>query len=149
MIYDTLDEALTAVDESGKYSIQELLNVYDISVQYKHLTDNVIGFAFPTTRTIFAEQDLVDRPIFERVLSHEFIHCLLDDDSNPLLENSFVYNTKAESTADVGGFYIMLRNFSSEYDTPPESISIEGFMDAYEIKSEYYYRVKKALQKLI
>ncbi|AVK62439.1 hypothetical protein C5Z25_12015 [Lactobacillus sp. CBA3605] len=140
MIYDTLDEALTDMQTLGTWDPDRLISHYGITY---HLTsglpDNINGYSIPLTRTFFINEK-TSFPTF--VKCHEFYHCLLDDSIEPLIDTSMVSNSKIESRANHGAFYIMIKNYVNESGIEPQDFDVTRFSDAYclEPKQQLFIR---------
>ncbi|WP_047999944.1 hypothetical protein [Lactiplantibacillus herbarum] len=134
MIYDTLDEALTDMETLGTWDPDRLISHYGITYHYTSgLPNNIKGYSIPLTRTFFINENVVS-PTF--VKCHEFYHCLLDDSIEPLLDTSMVSNSKIESRANHGAFYIMIKNYVNESGIEPQDFDLTRFSEAYHLEAK-------------
>ena len=137
MLFDTLDEALADIDSLQDYNLDHLIKHYGISFQYSSsLPNRVYGFSLPYTNTMFINSN-TEYP--ERIKAHELIHCLVDDSANPLIESTYVSNTKIEGRADRGGFYLMIMDYLNLTSIEPSQFNILKFCEQYHVPEKYVY----------
>lgn len=146
MLFDTLDEALADINDLQDYNLDRLIKHYGINCQYSSgLPKRVYGFSLPYTNTMFINDKL---RYSERIKAHELIHCLVDDSANPLVESSFVNNSKIEARADRGGFYLMIKEYLSLIDIDPGDFNILTFSEQCHIPAKYVYTAGLAAEKV-
>ncbi|MCH4172601.1 MAG: hypothetical protein LKF36_15385 [Lactobacillus sp.] len=124
----------------------EVADYYDILVKYSPLPDEVLGLSEPYSKTIFINETC-DNPYF--VCGHEVIHSILDEDSAPLLNISYVSNSKIEHRADVGSFYMLFKMVQDECDYGGRRITVPEFMERFHIGQKYFYEVEDFISKYI
>lgn len=144
-LFDGLDSALADIDASSDYNLDHLISRYDIDFEIEPMTKDINGFSLPLTRTMFVNQDL---QYMDHVKAHEIIHCLVDDSAEPLIESSYVNNSKIENRADWGGLYLMASEYQSLYDVEPESFNIIKFCAQCHIPKKYEFLAASAAEKV-
>ncbi|VDG18187.1 hypothetical protein [Lactobacillus sp. CBA3605] [Lactiplantibacillus mudanjiangensis] len=144
MIYETLDEALIDISKLGTWDVDRLIKHYGIECEYTDaLPDNVNGYTFPLSKTIFVNTKAQAK---RYVKSHEFSHCLLDDTDEPLVETSMVSNSKIETRANLGAFYMMVKHYVSQTGITPNEFNILRFGEAYELAPKYAFMAGNAAE---
>ncbi|PTM21769.1 hypothetical protein DA798_08620 [Lactobacillus sp. PFC-70] len=146
MFFDTLDAALDAIDALQDYNLDRLIKRYGINCQYSSMMpERVYGFSLPLTNTMFINGNV---DFTERIKAHEFIHCLIDDSASPLVESTYVNNSKIEARANQGGFYLMIKEYLSLTDIDPKEFNILTFSEQCHIPAKYIYTAGLAAEKV-
>lgn len=147
MIFTTLDEALTDIKSLGTWDLDHLMKHYQIACHYVDtLPDNINGYTIPDTRTCFINSK-VESPLF--VCHHEFTHVLLDQSTEPLIDASFVSNSKIESQANHGALYVMINNYIDKCNVDPDDFNIMHFAAAYDLDSKYILDARNIAEKIL
>jgi len=144
-LFDCLDSALADIDTLQDYNLDRLISRYDIDFQSVLLPADINGYSMPLTRTMFINQNA---EYTDRVKAHELIHCLVDNSVEPLIEGSLVNGSKIERRADLGAFYLMLKEYQSVYDVEPEVFNIIQFCELTHVPSKYFYTAADAAEKV-
>lgn len=146
MIFDSLKEALSSLDDFPSYDIDAFMRYYHISLHYtESLPDNINGYSIPLTRTMFINEKSKDQ-LF--VKHHEFIHCLLDENAEPLIESQYMEGTRIEHRADVGALSMMIKEYVRYLDLKPSELNIMHFQQYYGLDDMYLYDIASAVEKL-
>lgn len=149
MIYETLDEGLTAIDQLGTYDPQSIIKSFDIDLHDADLPDDISGFTFPLTRTIFISTCFKGVIAEIHPICHEIIHCLLDNSVEPLLDRSYVSNSKIEARANAGAFYIMVHWYLQANDIEADDFDFERFQEAFAIQPKLSYEAANVAEAVI
>lgn len=137
MLFDTLDSALASIDKSSDYNLDRLIKSYDIDCRYEYLPNSIRGYSMPLTRTMFINSSL-EFP--DRVKAHELIHCLIDDSAEPLIESTYVSNSRIENRADHGGLYLMIKEYITLTGIEPEDFNVLNFCEQCHIPAKYVFQ---------
>ena len=150
MIYDTLSEGLTAIDQLGTYNPDEIISAFDMDLNYSDdMPNHINGYTFPLTRTLFINSKYADRISEIHPKCHEIIHCLLDNSAEPLLESSYVSNTRIEARANDGAFYIMVKWYLQKTDIEPANFNILNFAKVFNLDPKLIYPAANVAEKII
>lgn len=147
MIFNSLDEALQSIDTITPFNIDCLIQTFHIRLHYsEELPRSINGFVFPLTRTIFVNSMSHDKTF---VKYHEFIHCLVDDSVEPLVESSYVSNTKIEHRANVGALSIMIKEYMTILDIDARQFNVMQFQQYYGLQDKYLYDVASVFESVL
>lgn len=147
MLFDNLESAIADIDALQDYNLDRLIKHYGISFQYSsELPNRVYGFSLPYTNTMFIN---ANTRYSERIKAHELIHCLVDDSANPLVESTYVNNSKTESQADRGGFYLMIHEWLDLTGVEPQDFNIETFCVQNHIPRKYVFMVADVAEQAL
>ncbi|WP_334427176.1 MULTISPECIES: hypothetical protein [unclassified Levilactobacillus] len=144
-LFDGLDSALADINTLQDYNLDRLISRYDIDFQSVQLPVDINGYSMPLTRTMFVNQNT---KYTDRVKAHELIHCLVDDSVEPLMEGSLINGSRIERRADLGSFYLLIKEYQSLYDIDPEVFSIVRFCEFAHVPSKYFYTAADAAEKV-
>ena len=146
MIFDSLEEALNNLDTFISYDIDAFIKYYKISLHYtESLPDNINGYTVPLTRTMFINEHARNK-LF--VKHHEFIHCLLDENAEPLIESVYMEGTRIEHRADVGALAMMIKEYVGYLDIKPSELNIMHLYQYYGLDDKYLYDLANVAEKL-
>jgi len=150
MIYSSLEEGLVAIDQLGAYDPDKIIKAFNIDLHYSNLMpDHINGYTFPLTRTLFINSKYADRISEIHPKCHEIIHCLLDNSAEPLLESSYVSNTRIEARANEGAFYIMVKWYLQKTDIEPANFNILNFVKIFSLDPKLIYPAANVAEKII
>lgn len=135
-----LNSIFETIDRNHLCTPFEVASYYDINVKFAPFPRSVYGLSEPCSKTIFINESCTENKYF--VCGHEVIHSILDDDSAPMLNISYVTNSKIEHRADVGSYYMLYKMIQSELDYGCSSITVNWFMGRFNINAKYYYEVE-------
>ena len=146
MIFDSLEEALNNLDTFISYDIDAFIKHFKISLHYtESLPDNINGYTVPLTRTMFINEHARNK-LF--VKHHEFIHCLLDENAEPLIESVYMEGTRIEHRADVGALAMMIKEYVGYLDIKPSELNIMHLYQYYGLDDKYLYDLANVAEKL-
>lgn len=146
MIFDSLEEALNNLDTFISYDIDAFIKHFKISLHYtESLPENINGYTVPLTRTMFINEHARSK-LF--VKHHEFIHCLLDENAEPLIESVYMEGTRIEHRADVGALAMMIKEYVGYLDIKPSELNIMHLQQYYGLDSKYLYDIANVAEKL-
>ncbi|MBS0948338.1 hypothetical protein JK167_11685 [Levilactobacillus brevis] len=146
MLFDTLDSALADIDKSSDYNLDRLIRNYDIDCRYEYLPNDIHGYSMPLTRTMFINNSL-EFP--DLVKAHELIHCLIDDSAEPLIESSYVSNSKIEGRADHGALYLMIKEYITLTGIEPEDFNVLNFCNQCRVPAKYVFQSANAAESAL
>lgn len=149
MIYDTLEESLVALDELGTYDPAEIIKAYHIDLNYAPMPTHISGYTFPLTRTLFINERFNGHTSEVHPICHEIMHCLLDSSVEPLLESSYVSNSKIEARANDGAFYIMMKWYLQMSENDSADFDFIRFLDAFKIPPKLTYQAALVAEETI
>lgn len=150
MIFNTLDEGLMAIDHLGNYNPDNIIKSFDMDLHYSNLMPNSInGYTFPLTRTLFINSKYMDKNTEVHPKCHEIIHCLVDNNAEPLLESSYVSNSRIEARANNGAFYIMIKWYLQLTGIEPSDFNILRFKEAFNLDPKLIYPAANVAEKII
>lgn len=146
MIFESLEEALNNLNTFPSYNIDAFINYFRISLHYTELLpSNINGYSIPLTRTMFINEHASNK-LF--VKHHEFIHCLLDENAEPLIESVYMEGTKIEHRADIGALAMMIKEYVGYLDIKPSDFNVMHFRQYYGLDSMYLYDVANIAEKI-
>jgi Zn-dependent peptidase ImmA (M78 family) len=147
MIFEDLDEALENLNERPVYDIDHFIKDFEIKVHYTDtLTDNINGYTIPMTKTLFINNRA---PAKLFVKCHEFTHCLLDSNSEPLIETSYMIGSRIEHRADMGALTIMVQQYVTNGLIEPHEFSVTRFQQDFGLHSKYLYDIAAAAERVL
>lgn len=150
MIFSSLEEGLIAIDHLGTYDPDEIIKAFDIDLIYSDLMpNNINGYTFPLTRTLFINSKYLGRMTEIHPKCHEIIHCFVDNNAEPLLESSYVSNTRFEARANNGAFYIMVKWYLQRTGINPINFNILRFAETFSLDSKLIYPAANIAEKII
>jgi len=150
MIYDTLSEGLTAIDQLGTYNPDEIISAFDMDLNYSDdMPNHINGYTFPLTRTLFINSKYLGKLTEIHPKCHEIIHCLLDNNAEPLLESSYVSNTKIEARANNGAFYIMTKWYLEKTGINLADFNILDLAETFSLDAKLIYPAANIAEKII
>lgn len=146
MIFGSLKEALANLDTFPSYDLDAFIKYFRIGLHYtESLPDNINGYTIPLTRTMFINEKCRNKLFVEH---HEFIHCLLDENAEPLIESVYMEGTKIEHRADVGALSMMVKEYVRYLDLKPSELNIIHLQQYYGLDDMYLYDIANVVEKL-
>lgn len=147
MIFNSLDEAFDELNGFITFDIDYFIKHFQISLNYTDaLPSNINGFTVPLTRTMFVNAQSGDQ-VFTKY--HEFIHCLVDDSVEPLVESSYVSGAKIEHRANVGALAIMIKEYMIHTGLEPNQFNLIQFQQYYGLNSKYLYDAANEAERIL
>ncbi|MCD2257101.1 ImmA/IrrE family metallo-endopeptidase [Agrilactobacillus fermenti] len=149
MKYNTLDEFLDSVDDSGITDPVRLCHFYDVDIDITdRLPSNILGYSDPIQRVIFINS-AVHLPFQYMLIGHELTHNVLGEEPAAYYASSYTPTLKSEKQANDGALYILVKSYMDKADLDsPWQINVSNFLEYFDIPEMYFYQVEQTIRRL-